>query len=232
MLQQNLEGNNQTDFYKADSVSFAILGGSYSNAEILIRDGKGDYTQNPEDGECVTWSFICALGNKKSFRAIQKLGYKPTDLEVFHAYENSDMETFQYLLHKDYSIYVQEDGDNILDSVCLDSPDKAWTFCKRGLYASESNLKSLIWIVKGDVVKKIIESKKTKGVVRKEELLQESINIGDLSMVKYFVENGANVNRYLYDKTKDYSYTSMHMASGRESSKIVSYLKRHGGDIH
>lgn len=51
-------------------------------------------------------------------------------------------------------------------------------------------------------------------------------------MVKYFVENGANVNWYLNDKTKDYSYTSMHMASGRESSKIVSYLKRHGGDIH
>lgn len=177
-----------------------------------------DYTQKWEDGECVIWSFICALGNKKSFRAIQKLGYKPTDLEVFHAYETSDMEIFQSLLNKNYLIFVQEDGDNILDSVWLDSPDKAWTLCKQGLYDSESNLKSLIWIGKGDVVKKIIESKKTKGVVRKEELLQKSINIGDLSMVKYFVENGANVNRYLNDKTKDYSYTSMHMASGRESS--------------
>lgn len=77
-----------------------------------------------------------------------------------------------------------------------------------------------------------MEDGMTQGKIRKNVLLQESINIGDFSMVRYLVKNGAEINKYVKDETENFSCTSMNMACGRESIKIIEYLKKNGGDIN
>ena len=232
LLQEGLDGNGRTDYYKADAISFAVLGGQLENARLLKEDGNVNYEKNKEDGEVVSWQFITAFGNQKSFATMNELGYVPTDIELYHAYEQVNDETFRYLLDHHYSIKVKEEGDNLLDSVCLNSTYKAQELCKRGLKASEENLKTLIWIGGSDLAKEIMEDGMTQGKIRKNVLLQESINIGDFSMVRYLVKNGAEINKYVKDETEKFSCTSMNMACGRESIKIIEYLKKNGGDIN
>ncbi|MFQ7842632.1 MAG: ankyrin repeat domain-containing protein, partial [Thomasclavelia spiroformis] len=201
LLQEGLDGNGRTDYYKADAISFAVLGGQLENARLLKEDGNVNYEKNKEDGEVVSWQFITAFGNQKSFATMNELGYVPTDIELYHAYEQVNDETFRYLLDHHYSIKVKEEGDNLLDSVCLNSTYKAQELCKRGLKASEENLKTLIWIGGSDLAKEIMEDGMTQGKIRKNVLLQESINIGDFSMVRYLVKNGAEINKYVKDET-------------------------------
>lgn len=232
LLQEGLDGNGRTDYYKADAISFAVLGGQLENARLLKEDGNVNYEKNKEDGEVVSWQFITAFGNQKSFATMNELGYVPTDIELYHAYEQVNDETFRYLLDHHYSIKVKEEGDNLLDSVCLNSTYKAQELCKRGLKASEENLKTLIWIGGSDLAKEIMEDGMTQGKIRKNVLLQESINIGDFSMVRYLVKNGAEINKYVKDETEKFSCTSMNMACGRESIEIIEYLKKNGGDIN
>lgn len=233
LLQEGLDSNSRTDYYKADAVSFAVLGGKLENARLLKKDGNVKFEKNKNDGEVVSWQFITAFGNQESFAAMNELGYVPTDIEVYHAYEQVNDETFRYLLDHHYSIKVKEDGDNLLDSVCLDdSTYKAQELCKRGLKASEENLKTLIWIGGSHLAKEIMENGMTQGKIRKNVLLQESINIGDFSMVRYLVKNGAEINKYVKDETENFSWTSMNMACGRESIKIIEYLIKNGGDIN
>lgn len=153
-----------------------------------------NYEKNEEDGEVVSWQFITAFGNQESFATMNELGYVPIDIELYHAYEQVNDETFRYLLDHHYSIKVKEEGDNLLDSVCLNSTYKAQELCKRGLKASEENLKTLIWIGGSDLAKEIMEDGMMQGEIRKNVLLQESINIGDFSMVRYLVKNGAEIN--------------------------------------
>lgn len=232
LLQEGLDGNSRTDYYKADAISFAVLGGQLENARLLKEDGNVNYEKNKEDGEVVSWQFITAFGNQESFVTMNELGYVPTDIELYHAYEQVNDETFRYLLDHHYSIKVKEEGDNLLDSVCLNSTYKAQELCKRGLKASEENLKTLIWIGGSDLAKEIMEDGMMQGEIRKNVLLQESINIGDFSMVRYLVKNGAEINKYVKDETENFSCTSMNMACGRESIKIIEYLKKNGGDIN
>lgn len=231
LLQEGLDGNSRTDYYKADAMSFAVLGGRLKNAKLLNQDGKVNYKKNKEDGEVVSWRFITLFGDQESFATMNDLGYIPTNIEVYHAYEHVNNETFRFLLKQHYSIQVKEEGDNLLDSVCLDSPYKVQELCKRGLKASEDNLETLIWTGNSDLVKKIMEEGTTKEKVRKEVLLQEAINIGDFSMVKYLVRKGAEINKYVKDETENFSCTSMNLACERESTQIVEYLKKCGGDI-
>lgn len=102
--------------------------------------------------------------------------------------------------------------------------------CKKGVKATEDELKEMIWSRESSIVQKILEQKMTMGKVRKEALLQSAIDIGDYTMVRYLVKQGADINKYVKDEVEDYSCTSFQMACGSESQDILRYLKKNGGD--
>ena len=75
-----------------------------------------------------------------------------------------------------------------------------------------------------------LENKMTKGKVRKEYLLQTAVDIGDYTMVRYLVEQGADINKYVKEETENYSSTALQTACASQSQEILKYLKKHGGD--
>ena len=235
LLEQGLSGSDKVDFYKADAVAYAVLGGRLDNAKLLIEKDNVDYRKNRANGDCSAWTFVSQFGDERSFETLQQLGFQPTEAELYHAYEDCSDGQFEFLIKIKDSIYVKEDkyGDEygILSSFVNEEFGEHFVkLCDMGLRASEDELKTLIWTGRSDTVKKVLENKMTKGRICKEALLQSAIDIGDFPMVKYLVEQGADVNRYVKDETEDFSWTSMNTAYGRASRDIVDYLKQKGGD--
>ena len=91
-------------------------------------------------------------------------------------------------------------------------------------------LQEIIWNGESDIARKILENKMTKGKVRKEYLLQTAVDIGDYTMVRYLVEQGADINKYVKEETENYSSTALQTACASQSQEILKYLKKHGGD--
>ena len=94
----------------------------------------------------------------------------------------------------------------------------------------EDELQEIIWNGESDIARKILENKMTKGKVRKEYLLQTAVDIGDYTMVRYLVEQGADINKYVKEETENYSSTALQTACASQSQEILKYLKKHGGD--
>lgn len=230
-LSQGLNGNIKTDYYQADAVSFAVLGGHLNHAKVLEKRGKVKFQNNMQDGECRTWSFLLDYGNVKSFETVLKLGYVPNQIEIFHGYENAGEDVFDWLYQNGYSINYEEDGEGLLCSASLETTQKFEKLCEWGLRAKESELNNLIWMGRSNLVRTVLEKKMYQGNIRKEVLLQSAINVGDFPMVKYLVKQGADINKYVKDETEDFSWTSLNMAYGRDSVEITEYLKEKGGDI-
>ena len=101
---------------------------------------------------------------------------------------------------------------------------------EQGVKVKEDELQEIIWNGESDIAKKILENKMTKGKVRKEYLLQTAVDIGDYTMVRYLVEQGADINKYVKEETENYSSTALQTACASQSQEILKYLKKHGGD--
>ena len=101
---------------------------------------------------------------------------------------------------------------------------------EQGIKVKEDELQEIIWNGESDIARKILENKMTKGKVRKEYLLQTAVDIGDYTMVRYLVEQGADINKYVKEETENYSSTALQTACASQSQEILKYLKKHGGD--
>jgi len=101
---------------------------------------------------------------------------------------------------------------------------------EQGVKVKEDELQEIIWNGESDIARKILENKMTKGKVRKEYLLQTAVDIGDYTMVRYLVEQGADINKYVKEETENYSSTALQTACASQSQEILKYLKKHGGD--
>ena len=101
---------------------------------------------------------------------------------------------------------------------------------EQGVKVKEDELQEIIWNGESDIARKILENKMTKGKVRKESLLQTAVDIGDYTMVRYLVEQGADINKYVKEETENYSSTALQTACASQSQEILKYLKKHGGD--
>ena len=101
---------------------------------------------------------------------------------------------------------------------------------EQGIKVKEDELQEIIWNGESDIARKILENKMTKGKVRKEYLLQRAVDIGDYTMVRYLVEQGADINKYVKEETENYSSTALQTACASQSQEILKYLKKHGGD--
>lgn len=232
LLDQGLNGSDETDFFEVDAVAFAVLGNHLETAQLLIQKGKVNYKNNLSDGECAAWSFISAYGGKEAFRSLAKLGYQPAEKEIYHAFEYGSEEQYPALIEFKDAVKVKgEDGSSVLSCFSMQEyGNQFYDLCRRGLRADEDELKDLIWSGRSDLVRKVLEEKMTQGNIRKEALLQSAIDIGDFTMVKYLVKKGADINKYVEAGAEDDMWTPMQMAYARASKDIRKYLEENGGN--
>ena len=232
LLDQGLKGSDKTDFFQADAVAFAVLGNHLDTAQLLIQKGKVDYKKNLSDGECAAWTFISAYGGKESFQSLAKLGYQPTEREIYHAFEYGSEEQYPALIEfKDVVKVKGEDGGSVLSCFSMQGyGNQFYDLCQKGLRADEDVLKELIWSGRSDIVRKVLEEKMTQGNIRKEALLQSAIDIGDFTMVKYLVKKGADINKYVEAGAEDDMWTPMQTTYARASKDIRKYLEENGGN--
>ena len=231
LLNIGAKGNQKVDFYEADAVSYAVLSGKLENAKKLITKGGVNYRRNSEFGQNVTWEFISAFGNRKSCETLNRLGYHPSAAEIYSMFEACSEDQFQYLQTIERNTYIKKYGNKILSCLSLNSTEDFYLkMYKKGARPDEDQLENLIWNGRSDIVIKIMESSKSKQNIKKEVLLQSAINIGDFDMVKYLVEQGADINKYVEYEDEKFLWTSLQMAYARQSNDIVKYLKQQGGD--
>lgn len=229
LLQQGLDPNAKIDYYKASAMDFAIVSGNLDNVKILMQKEKIEKSHSKK--QCDAWEFVSAFGSKKAFETLELLGHQPTKEEIYNAYLDCSEEQYQYLKTIKNSVHTQVDGEGILLAFSTNDMDHhILEICREGVKATEHELKELIWAGEGDIVRKILDNKMTTGKVSKESLLQSAIDIGDYTMVRYLVKQGADMNQYVKDETEDYSWTLFQEACGSESRDILRYLKKNGGD--
>lgn len=231
LLKQGLDPKAKIDYYKANAMDFAIVSGNLDNARILMKAGKINLEKRHTKEQCTTWEFVSAFGSKKAFETLKLFGHQPTKDEIYNAYLVCSEEQYQYLKTIKNSIHTKIDGDGILLGFCTNDMDHhILEICKEGVKATEDELKEMIWSGESSIVRKILEQKMVTGKVSKESLLQSAINVGDYTMVRYLVKQGADINKYVKDGVEDYSWTSFQTACGSESQEILKYLKKNGGD--
>ncbi|MDD3186512.1 MAG: ankyrin repeat domain-containing protein [Anaerostipes sp.] len=230
LLELNLNKNAKTDYFDANCVSFAVLGNKIKTAKYLIKEKKIElYHENQSEKYNTTWEFVATLGSKKALENLDAIGYHMTDNEIYETYLGCNEEQFNYLVSKKPINIRYENGDSLLSGLCLIDSDWMYILCNHGLQPTTEDLKQYIHVGQGRQVIKILKTKNVKEVINMEVLLKEAVNIGDFASVKYFIKEGADVNKYVKDE-EGLEMTSFQMAYARSSKKIVLYLKKHGGD--
>lgn len=232
LLNIGVKGNQKVDYYEANAVSYAVLGGKLENAQNLAAKGGVDYRKMNEFGQNITWEFISAFGNRKSCETLNRLGYHPSAAEIYSMFEACSEDQFQYLQTIERNTYIKKYGNKILSCLSLNSTEDFYLkMYKKGARPDEDQLENLIWNGRSDIVVKLMEDSKLKQSIKKEVLLQSAVNIGDFAMVKYLVKQGADINKYVKEEDDKFSWTSIQMAYARQSNDIVKYLKQQGGDV-
>ena len=233
LLKEGLNPNAKIEFFKVNPMAFAVLGGNLNTAKILMKNGAAEDITGHSKEICNVWQFISAFGGEKAFKTLESLGHQPTQSEIGSACENCSEEQYEYLKTTQKQEYLQKAQEELINNFCWDNKgDYILELCKGGMKVKESELKELIWNGQSDIARKIMESKMTSGKIKKENLLERAVEVGDYPMVRYMVKHGAGINTYATDEESDYSCTSIQLASALGSKDILSYLKKNGGNIN
>lgn len=231
LMEQGLDGRAKIDFFEVDAADYAILGNKSKNLELLKERYKKDYTKKHQEN-CDVWSFINNFGNETALKLLESAGHRLNDEELHYSYRDCTDKQYQYLVKIKDSIYVKNEGDSLLSIMAYKEDTRYfYDLCKRGLRANEEQLVNLIAYGGGNIVRKVIKNNLTQGKIEKEVLLQKAIVTGDFVTIKYLVENGADINKYVKREVEDdYSCTAIQLAYASGSRKIAEYLKEKGGD--
>lgn len=238
-LQEQIQSGNIKEAEKHQVMAFAA---AYCDIDTLKLMRERGYDFSWKDADKVGMIHIAALCNQtevvqylleEGLRADDKIKDYQADALAFAILGNHPG-TVQLLLQRgnadDKSLKSKGD-DTVWAFVSAYGNEKALQFLlESGYRLQEEELTDLISDGKSDLVQKALEEKQTQGKIRKEVLLQAAVNIGDFSMVRYLIENGASMNEYVEDDIIDYKSTAMHSAYAGASVEIRKYLEEKGGD--
>lgn len=235
LISEGMKLEKVTDFCQITPLTSAVIGGKNENVSVLLKAG-AKWQQSKDWGDTAsTWESACAAGTAESVNLLLKNEYVPTKQEIVRGYREANDETFSALLENNipYDIHYVEWGEEstIFDQLCIFKPKLALK-----LYQKDSTLSvspyTWSWICDGDIpelVKCLIDNTKDLDENPKICPLMDAIGYGQMELVQYLVERGADIN-FKFDDGESGYYTPMHMAASSPSRDILEYLIEHGGD--
>jgi hypothetical protein len=179
------------------------------------------------DGD--TWIAACQAGSAKSIEMLLKYGFEPTPEEMVYGYENCNESTFKALLENNISYTEVWDEYSGAEALFAIHPQYA-----KKLFMNDSNIEITPELIEyaidsGDeqFALDVINAAKDLNVHFTMSPLETAVVQGRMEVVKYLVENGADIN---YTIDHDGNHTVMHAAAESLSTDILEYLIEQGGD--
>lgn len=235
LLKEGIDPENddpQGDTYNA--LTLAAIGGKAKNIEVLKKSGVK--WQRDDMSMAETWLAVCEKGNEQSVQVLLDSGFQPTDRECAEGYSYANEDTIQAMFENDvpYNGKYEEEGveyDGFAE-MCYMNPK--WAFelykMKKDIKLTREAQENIFMNYDTDFIRYLIEQDKRTSHFFLERSLDAAVSNGDLEMVKYLVEKGADPNSKIREE-EDYFYTVMHTAAANDSKTILDYLIQNGGDM-
>lgn len=200
------------------ALDFAILSGDYDKYKICKKAGIRD------DKDFNLWDMAVRFGNEKTMELLDRIGFEPSLSEIADAYTLANDKMISCLIKNGYK--VSTITDSIVSSCSVDVVKQLY---RQNADVSQEALCRMIEAEENEIAKTVLNEERYQGKLEKEILLYHAVESGNLDMVKFFVEHGADVNRLTEEG--DGRQSAFHEAAANLSFDIFEYLKEHGGDL-
>lgn len=235
VIEQGVNPESVTEFEGYNALAWAVAGANQENIRILMKAGV-PWQREGMMGVDI-WSYVCRRGKKESVKLLLEEGQKPIEEEVLLAYQECNETTLEGLIQYGISYNMQ----------CREPDTEEWTTGYTQLCAYNPELAKRIYSKFSDpeitqeafeyissegsaeFIRQVLSAYKDSGNDFLEIALDDAVARGDVEMITELVEEGADVNKYLYDEEK---HTVMHTAVGSASIDIFTYLLKNGGDLN
>lgn len=223
-LDQKISGQpiyGKSDDWEEENYSaldLAILSGDYEKYKLCKKSG----ISCAEDKNL--WNMAARLGSKRTIELLERIGNEPSAADLTEIYTKGNDTVLKYLIKKQYipititEEMAEETSHDIIEMLYKTKVNVSQTALCRMIEAQENSM-----------VKKILREKRYQGELEKEVLLYYAVNAGNLEMVKYMVNIGADINRWTAEGEGGQS--AIHEAAGNLSLDIFKYLKENGGKL-
>lgn len=241
LLDECEKANGKTDFFEVDPLTMAVIAANEENVDVLRKAGFLWQQDGAYGGDA--WIAACRAGNEDSVNLLLKKGFLPTAEEIVLGYDCCNESTLQALLKNDISYetsYEEVEGEAItgLEMLALNNPE---VVTELPLEKVNENLldvvmpgllESAIDSYDEKLACKVIEKVDDLDVVYSASPLEMAVMTGQLEVVKYLVENGADINYIIEEEDGEMYYTALHVAAYNTSCEILKYLLENGGDTN
>lgn len=213
--------------FNSTAFGCGVVTGKYENLKVLKAAGL-DYINFKETGIHNGWKLAYLYGDKKSLESLDKIGFTPNKREILRAFEEANEQIVNELI-KRYPQLIEKEKTKVLRAISLNSVKYLYKIYDKKIKLNQESLYNLVEKREDSLVKQILDEKFYDGAINLEKLLTEAVDVGDFSMVKFLIAQGANINK-LTDT--DYGkYNAVHVAAHTWSADILKYLIEMGGDV-
>lgn len=210
-------GDGSDDIENYSSLDYALISGDIKKYQLCKKANiKTSKTQSH-------WDAVIKYGTQKSMQLYVKLFGKPSLSEIAEGWQSGNQDAIKYLTKHKY-IAATINGDMAREAT-MDNIRQLYSL---GALATQEALNYFVEEQDNKFIKEIIQKKQYQGELDQEVLLYHAVNSGNLELTKYFITQGADVNKLVSED--DVSKTALHVATDNTSIEILKYLLNHGAD--
>ena len=214
----------------------AVENTNYEMVKLLVENGANVNIRIGENGPTPLHMAV----EKRAFEIVKLLVEHGADLNaiegengptpLYIAAENRDLDIMKYLIEK--GAKIDPESDILIYAVETGNLEIVKLLVEKGVDINVENSRGTspldIAIINNyqDIIKYLLGQE---NLIYKHSYLINASAIGNLSLVKYFIENGADVNA---KSNKRPNETPLHVAAFNGHLEVIKYLIEHGADVN